>query len=481
MARRATTLQKHMFIPMRDGTRLAACVHWPARAPSNGRHYPAIFEYHPYRKDDRSAPRAADHEYFARHGFVSIRLDVRGTGSSEGVNTDEYMPVETRDGYDTVEWLASQPWSNGSVGMFGSSYGGFTCFQVASLQPPHLKAVAPIYATDDRYTDDCHYKGGAFKAYYDVGTYGTMMIALNALPPDPDAYFDWEARWRDRLEKNEPYMEKWLANQIDGPYWRPGSLRGQYRKVKAATFVIGGWQDGYPNPLFRTYSQLSCPKKLLVGPWNHSRPSVAIPGPRIDYLREIRRWFDLWLKGKDDGILSEPPVTYYVQSYDDPEPARTTTTGNWRSENAWPVKGAARRAFWLGGDRHGTGELLAAQGPGGSATLEYDPTVGIAGGLWSGGLPFGLPGDQRQDEARSLVFTSPPLRAPLTVAGYPRAQVFVSSSAPVVAFVVKVSDVAPDGRSALVTRGYLNGTRRDGMHRPAPMNPGSVNEHEIEL
>jgi putative CocE/NonD family hydrolase len=173
------TIQKHLFIHVRDGIRLAATVHWPDGADR----YPAIVEYHPYRKDDRSAPRAADHDYFARNGFVSLRLDVRGTGSSEGVNTDEYMPAETRDGFDAIEWIAAQPWSNGKVGMFGSSYGGFTCLQVATLRPPHLAAIAPIYATDDRYTDDCHYKGGAFEAYYDVGTYGTMMIALNALPP----------------------------------------------------------------------------------------------------------------------------------------------------------------------------------------------------------------------------------------------------------------------------------------------------------
>lgn len=510
------TVQRHLFIPMRDGIRLAASVHWPesaagdsamaARPQPSASRYPAIIEYHPYRKDDRSAARAADHDYFARNGFVSIRLDVRGTGSSEGVNTDEYMLVETRDGYDAVEWIASRPWCNGNVGMFGSSYGGFTCFQVATLRPPHLKAIAPIYATDDRYTDDCHYKGGAFKAYYDVGTYGTMMIALNALPPDFDAFADWERRWQERLESNQPYMQMWLAHQTDGPYWRPGSLRGQYTKIQAATFMIGGWQDGYPNPLFRTFEKLSCPKKLLVGPWNHSRPSVAIPRPRIDYLKEIRRWFDLWLKGDSSskaravGASKDPAIAFFVQSYDDPDPGRQTTTGEWRAERRWPIAGARERTLRMSPPRSvgpGTtpgGLLLRQERPGGSrrndgnsnrleasASLVYDPTVGTCGGLWSGGLPFGLPGDQRPDEARSIVFTTLPLRRPLTIAGYPRATLRVSSSAAVAAFVVKLADVAPDGRSALVARGILNGTRRNGMRSPEGMMAGRVYEIDVPV
>lgn len=139
----------HVQIPTRDGTKLSAAIHWP-RQGSASEKYPALIEYHPYRKDDKSSARGADHEYFARNGFVSIRLDVRGTGSSQGTNDDEYMAVETTDGFDAVEWLASQEWCNGRAGMFGSSYGGFTSYQVAMLQPPSLEAIVPIYATDDR-------------------------------------------------------------------------------------------------------------------------------------------------------------------------------------------------------------------------------------------------------------------------------------------------------------------------------------------
>jgi hypothetical protein len=462
---------KHVQIPTRDGTLLSAAIHWPL-GMSDSIKYPALVEYHPYRKDDRSSPRAVDHDYFANHGFVSARLDVRGTGSSTGVNNDEYMAVETEDGYDAIEWLASQPWSNGNVGMFGSSYGGFTSYQVAMLQPPALKAIVPIYATDDRYTDDCHYKGGSLKGYYDVGTYGTMMIAMNALPPDPELFGNgWEREWSARLEANTPYMLNWLANQRDGEYWRPGSLRGQYEKLRAATFIIGGWQDGYPNPPLRVFENIKCPKKVMIGPWNHSRPDVAIPGPRIDYLHEMRRWFDLYLKNEDDGISSEPPITMFVQEYDTPNPARLDSSGDWHSEMSWPAPESSSKSFFLGGaDASGSRRLsdkpVVSMN---STSLKVDPVVGTNGGLWSGGLPFGLPDDQRRDEAMSLTFTTSTLQEDLAIAGNPEVNIVVSSNSSNPLFVVKLMDVAPDGGSALICRGILNGSRIRGMDSPTPM------------
>ena len=176
-------VERNVLIPVRDGTKLAADL---VRPDADGK-FPAVIEYMPYRKGDVSYAREAEHRYFAARGFVGVRIDVRGTGGSEGVNTDEYMPVEQTDGYDAVEWCAAQPWCNGKVGMFGSSYGGFTAVQVAMHQPPSLKAIVPLYATDDRYTDDCHYApGGNMRMYYDVGAYGGSMVAMNALPPAAD-------------------------------------------------------------------------------------------------------------------------------------------------------------------------------------------------------------------------------------------------------------------------------------------------------
>jgi len=154
--------QRAVMIPMRDGKRLSADLFRP---DAEGR-FPVIMMYHPYRKDDVGRGGVGEHFYFAERGFASVRLDARGTGTSEGINTDEYRLQEQEDGYDAVEWLARQPWSSGNIGMYGGSYSGFTALQVASHRPPHLKAIVPMYATDDRYTDDCHYTpGGNMRMY----------------------------------------------------------------------------------------------------------------------------------------------------------------------------------------------------------------------------------------------------------------------------------------------------------------------------
>ncbi|HYB71819.1 MAG TPA: CocE/NonD family hydrolase [Candidatus Sulfotelmatobacter sp.] len=460
---------------MRDGVRLAADLFRPDAAGS----FPALVEYHPYRKDDMSVPRNGPHRFFAERGYVSVRLDVRGTGASEGVNTDEYPLQEQLDGYDAIEWIAGQSWCDGSVGMFGSSYSGFTALQVALHRPPHLKTIIPIYATDDRYTDDCHYVGGCLRMYYDIGFYATRMVAWNALPPAVDGLEeDWARIWKEHLDGQRPYMLTWLAHQADGPYWRAASVAGQYEKIACPVFLIGGWQDGYPNPPLRLFERLSVPRRLLIGPWNHARPDAAVPGPRIHYLHEMLRWLDHWLKGRDTGVMRQPPITVYMQQYDEPPPDRTLTGGEWRSLEAWPPPGQESSTRFLAPD----GGLTAGPPAGeGVEEFHYEPTVGVAGGLWSGGLPVGLPGDQRPDEALSLVFTSEPLGGSVEVLGRPRAILHVASSAEIAAFVVKLSDVAPDGASALVTRGILNGTRHTSLSKPSPMVPGKVYELGIDL
>ncbi len=470
-----TRTEKNVRIPMRDGVRLAADLFRPDAEGT----FPALVEYHPYRKDDISVPRNGPHLFFAERGYVSVRLDVRGTGASEGVNTDEYLLQEQLDGYDAIEWIARQPWCGGNVGMFGSSYSGLTALQVALRRPPHLKAIVPIYATDDRYTDDCHYVGGCLRMYYDVGFYATRMVAWNALPPAVDGLEeDWARIWKEHLEGQVPYMLTWLAQQADGPYWRPASVAGQYEKIACPVFLIGGWQDGYPNPPLRLFQHLQVPRRLLIGPWNHARPDAAVPGPRIHYLHEMLRWLDHWLKGRDTGVMREPPVAVYMQRYDEPRPDRTLTSGKWRYLEEWPPPEQKSSALFLAPGGRLTAEPATGEG---AEEFRYVPTVGVVGGLWSGGLTVGLPGDQRSDEAPSLVFTSEPLTEPAEILGRPRAILHVASSAEVAAFVVKLSDVAPDGASALVSRGILNGTRRNSLSDPSPMVPGEVYELTIDL
>jgi putative CocE/NonD family hydrolase len=468
-----------VMIPMRDGKRLSADIFRP---DAEGR-FPAIVMYHPYRKDDVGRGGVGEHYCFAERGFISVRLDARGTGTSEGINTDEYRLQEQQDGYDAVEWLARQPWSNGNVGMYGSSYSGFTALQVASHRPPHLKAIVPLYATDDRYTDDCHYdRGGNMRMYYDVGTYGGRMIAMNALPPLPElAGSRWAEIWRERLENNQPYLLEWVRHQVDGSYWRNGSLRPGYDRVQVPVFLIAGWHDGYVNAMLRMYTQLKAPKKLLIGPWVHTAPHASVPGPRIDWINEASRFFAHWLRNEDTGIMKEPAVSFYMQETPKPDRRVDIIPGSWRSDTAFPASGAKEIAFYL---RDG-GQLDRSQAPKAERDFdefEYKGTVGLNNAYWSAGsIRYYLADDQRADEAYSLVYTSPAFEQETHLLGWPQVILHASSSAKVAAFVAKLAAVAPDGQSTLIVDGALNGTRRSSLTNPEPMQPGEIYEMKIPM
>ena len=171
---------EHVAIPAPDGIRLAATLYVPA---GDGP-WPALLEALPYRKDDVTLSYRPEYVRFADAGYVVCRVDVRGTGSSEGIATDEYPPSERTDLAAVIDWLATRPWSTGKVGMFGTSYSGFNSLQVAMERPPALAAIVSIFASDDRYHDDVHYYGGAMKAL-DTLDYPAYMVAMNALPPVP--------------------------------------------------------------------------------------------------------------------------------------------------------------------------------------------------------------------------------------------------------------------------------------------------------
>ena len=475
-------LAKNVLIPMRDGVHLAADLYMPAGTDGLDR-WPVVMEYTPYRKDDVHLVSRPFYLTFPRQGYVVARVDIRGTGASEGVSTDEYTLQEQLDGYDAVEWLARQSWCDGHVNMMGISYGGFTALQVAAHNPPHLTSIIPIYFTDDRYTDDCHYRGGLMRMYYDIAHYGGQMVARNALPPYPEwSGGAWAEVWEHHLAHDEPYLLKWYRHQTDGEYWRNGSVGDAPERIQCPAFLIGGWRDGYPNPPLRLFQDLQAPSKVLIGPWNHALPDVAIPGPRIDYLREVLRWLDHWCKGKETGIMDEPPVMVYAQRYQPPDPDRLEALGEWRAEAGWPPPEASSASLHLGkGGMLHYDPQLAWNGAEGHDVFDYDPRVGVTGGLWSGGIPFGLPGDQRADEAFSQVYTTQPLSEDVHILGWPRAVLYVSSSAPVVGFAVSLCDVAPDGTSHLVAKGMLNATRRDSLRQPKPLTPGQVYELEIEI
>ncbi len=440
----------------------------------------------PYRKDDwRANSDEARGRWFAARGYALCRLDIRGTGSSPGIALDEYTARETQDGYEAVEWLAAQPWCSGAVAMWGISYGGFTAIQVAALRPPHLRAIVPMYATDDRYTDDVHYIGGCVTAS-ELSQYAVSMVAMNALPPSAEYRgAAWAADWRERLEETPVWLFEWLRQQHDGPYWRQGSLAPDYERIEVPMFLIGGWMDSYVDPVFRMMERCRSPRRALVGNWVHSFPDDAYPGPNVEWLPMMVRFLDRHLRDVDDGLDGEPAITWFRRDWAAPEPFPKSWPGEWQAAESWPPPGWVDRELWLG---DGPGALeggLFPERPGrdGVDVFPHRATTGTRASLsWgAGGPPNGLAQDLRPDDAFLPTYSSEPLDDPLDVVGLPSAILSVSASAPVATLVVRLSDVAPDGSVAQVTAGVLNLTHRRSHATPEPLEPGRIEEVAVPL
>jgi uncharacterized protein len=310
----AVVLDRDLRIPVRDGITLSADVYRPA----SGGSVPAIIEQVPYRKDDVAAVRdRLLGRALAERGLALVRVDVRGTGRSEGVALDEYTEAEQEDGVETVAWLREQAWCSGSVGAYGVSYGGFAALQLAARRPPGLGAIAAVYATDDRNTDDVHFYGGALCAL-ELAHYPLRMIAMNALPPAPPLDEVGRTGWLQRIEETPPWVLRWLQEQRDGPYWRNGSLRPQYERIACPTLLLGGWRDGYVNAAVRMAERLEAPSNLIIGPWPHVRPNIAEVPPTIDFVALLASWFGRWLRGDSAGEDEDGGALVFVQSFDDP-------------------------------------------------------------------------------------------------------------------------------------------------------------------
>ena len=467
-------------IVVRDGTELSANIWRPVVRDDGQGRFPAILEMIPYGKDNwRRNADTTRGDWFAARGFALCRLDVRGTGSSGGVALDEYTADETRDGYDAVEWLAAQPWCSGDVGMWGISYGGFTSIQVAMLRPPHLRAIVPVMATDDRYLDDVHYRGGCVTVS-ELSQYAVSQVAMNAMPPD--ASFrgaGWRDEWRRRLESTPPWLFAWLRHQTDGAYWRQGSLAPDYGAIDVPIFNIGGWHDSYVDPALRMQARCPAPSHTLVGNWVHSWPHDAYPGPNLDELHEIARFFERHLDGVDNGWDDEPAVVWFEHEYTPPVPFPAALRGRWRAASGYPHPETTVRTWAFG-----RGSLAVVGTPDdGVDAFRHRPTTGTSGPLsWGAGdAPNGLARDLRPDEADGPTYTSEPLHEALEVLGVPEVVVHLEVDAPVATLSVRLSDVAPDGTSALVSAGVLNLTHRRSHADPEPLLAGVIEEIRVPL
>jgi hypothetical protein len=467
---------KHIWIPMPDGCRLAARIWLPENAEQQP--VPSILEYIPYRKNDGTALRdSLYHPYFAGHGYAAMRVDIRGSGDSEGVMLDEYLQQELDDAVSVIAWLAEQSWCDGSVGMMGKSWGGFNSLEVAALQPPALKAIITVCSSDDRYSDDVHYKGGCVLSTDMLG-WSTTMLAWNARPPDPAVLGEsWRDCWLERLEQTPLLIQEWISHQHRDAYWKHGSICEDYSAVQCAVYAVGGWADPYSNAIPRMLSGLTCPRKALIGPWAHEYPQRALPGPQIGFSQECLRWWDYWLKETDTGIMDEPMLRAWMPDSIAPSTHYEERPGRWVAEEKWPPKNDESQTWYL--SRNGLNQNAETDKP---MLFPTSQTVGLNAGVW---FPMGaageFPGDQRSADSGSLCFTSEAFYDGMEILGNPEAAVTLSADQTEALLAARLCDIAPDGSSLLVSWGLLNLTHRNGHENPEALNPGGKFTAKVQL
>lgn len=465
-----------VWIEMPDGVRLAAKLWLPRAARDHP--VPCVLEYIPYRRRDNKAARDHQiHGYFAAHGYASLRVDMRGSGDSDGLLEDEYLPSEFDDGQNILRWIAAQPWSNGRVGLFGLSWGGFNALQIAALRPPQVGAVITVCSSDDRYSDDVHYMGGCLLT--DNLSWASNMFAFNSCPPDPAIVGDsWRGTWRARLEHTELWIAKWLRHQHRDSYWRHGSVCEDYSAIQVPVMAVSGWRDGYTNPVFRLMEKLDVPRRAIVGSWGHKYPHMGGPGPAIDFLGECLDWWDRWLRELKNGVDEEPRLRAWMLAPS--SPLTESSPGRWVAEDQWPSSRIRQTELALADGMLHFGEAPARRYA--TESIRSPLSVGLFAGKWcSYAEETDLPWDQRQEDGGAILFDSEPLEEDLEILGAPKVELEIAADQPQAMVAVRLCDVAPSDRSARITFGILNLCHRKSHETPEVLEPGQPYRVELDL
>ena len=467
---------------MPDGAKLGARL-WLPDAPA-GQAYPAILEYIPYRKDDYSALRdSATIAWFSSKGYACLRVDMRGSGSSDGIMFDEYSDQEIGDGVDVINWMAAQDWCDGNVGTIGISWGGITGLQLAQRQPEALKTVVALGATEFRYYDDGSYYMGCMVGQT-IG-WGTLMFGYNTRPPDPNLQGDkWRTLWLERLNSTPHYLENWLSHQREDEYWLRGTVGADYGAINVPVYAVSGHADCWPNTVPRLLENLSGPVKGLQGAWCHRYPHLGVPGPTVNFLEDAARWFDHWMKGEDTGMMEEAGYQVYLQDSVKPQPYYDHRPGQWVGEPAWPSSNVEEHRYYLNQSEI-LGGLSATAIEGEIETICSPQTVGLASGEYMPWFAFGradeLPDDQQIEDAGSLVFDMSVEGEDLIILGNPHVMLNLRSNQTQSLAAVRLCDVWPDGSSTLITRGILNLSQRNSKKDPEELKPGTDYAVSVKL
>jgi putative CocE/NonD family hydrolase len=450
-----------IWIGLQDGTCLAGKLWLPPACA--GSRFPAVLEWIPYRQSDYTA--VADsmlHGWFAQHGLACLRVDLRGSGNSDGVLTDEYSAQEQDDAVEVIAWIAAQPWCTGAVGMIGISWGGFAALQVAARRPPALKAVITCCSTDDRYRTDVHRMGGVLLS--DGLQWGTGLFTQLARPPDPAKVGKrWREMWLQRLHALRPPLAIWLAHPERDFYWRHGSVCEDYDAIECPVFAVGGWTDGYPDAVLRLMQHLSVPRRALIGPWTHVYPNWGQPGPRVGFLQECLRWWRRHLMGEDNGLDQEPRLRLWLGRDLVPGAAGLSIGGGWITVPDWPV--AAPSCLLRPGE--GLLPLPGAPQPDQAIPLDTPPQCGSAGGEWcpldGGGNAPEFQADQQADDLLCLCYETASLTEVVTLVGVGEVCIDLALQGPAALLAIRLCEVREDGVSARITFGLLRVVRPPGV------------------
>jgi uncharacterized protein len=496
----------HQRVAMRDNVRLDTNVFYPAGSAR----FPTVLIRTPYGK---GADLPAGYQSFINHGYAVVMQDVRGRYGSGGVF--DVLNQEGPDGYDTLNWIAEQPWSDGKVGMIGGSYLGIAQWRVALLNNPHLKAIFPVVSGSDEYLDRYYSPGGALKLGHRLLWMSQNLTAPGTAKPKFTDYIDHlPLRTADRsaTRRTLGFYQTILNHPNYDSFWKDLSVRENIDRVRVPVFSVGGWYDNYAESdleafaaLHKAYGRLDDKHRIMIGPWAHN---MSTPFQGVSYgddssspIRSYQiEWFDHWLKGApEDALRFSPEKWHAVRAEVDEAPVHIFVMGvnRWRDEPDWPLARARTTALYLGSQG-------AANSVGGDGVLQwkperartpepfsdsftYDPrnpvpTLGGAVCCDPKIFPWG-PIDQRPVEKRKdvLVYTSAPLKQDLEVTGPIRVVLYASTSALDTDFTAKLVDVFPNGEARNLTDGILRVRYRDGLEKAELAEPSKVYPLAIDV